>query len=89
MLSHDFCRRHFSSDASVLGMTLLVDGQPFSVVGVTPAGFGGVNFENLPEVWLPMSYGFQIDPLLKSQIPLRSNSFSPFGIVGRLKPGPP
>ncbi|MGA3164971.1 MAG: ADOP family duplicated permease [Terriglobia bacterium] len=34
-----------------------------------------------------MSYGFQIDPLLKSQIPLRSRSFSPFGVVGRLKPG--
>jgi hypothetical protein len=50
MLSHDFCRRHFSSDASVLGMTVLVDGQLFSVVGVTPAGFGGVSFENLPEV---------------------------------------
>jgi predicted permease len=87
MLSHDFCRRHFSSDASVLGMTVLVDGQLFTVVGVTPAGFGGVSFENLPEVWLPMSYGFQIDPLLKSQIPLRRKSFSPFGVVGRLKPG--
>jgi predicted permease len=87
MLSHDFCRRHYSSDASVLGMTVLVDGQLFSVVGVTPAGFGGVSFENLPEIWIPMSYGFQIDPLLKSQIPLRSKSFSPFGVVGRLKPG--
>ncbi|HMD86416.1 MAG TPA: ABC transporter permease [Terriglobia bacterium] len=87
MLSHDFCRRHFSSDTSVLGMTVLIDGQLFSVVGVTPAGFGGVSFENLPEVWLPMSYGLQLDPLLKSQIPLGSRSFSPFGIVGRLKPG--
>jgi len=87
MLSHDFCHRHFSSDASVLGMTVLIDGQLFSVVGVTPAGFGGVSFENLPEVWLPMSYGLQLDPLLKSQIPLGSRSFSPFGIIGRLKPG--
>src|SRR6266478_726828 len=34
-----------------------------------------------------MSYGFQIDPLLKSQIPLNRESFSPFAVVARLKPG--
>jgi predicted permease len=85
MLSHDYWRRHFPPDAPVLGLTAVVDGQPFTVVGVTPAGFGGVSFENLPEVWLPMSYGFQVDPLLRSQMPLGSESFSPFGVVGRLK----
>lgn len=87
MLSHDFWRRHFSSDATVIGTTAVVDGQEFTVVGITPAGFGGVSFENLPGVWLPMSYGFQTDPLLKSQIPLNSLSFSPFAVVGRLRPG--
>ena len=87
MLSHDFWRRHFSSDAAVIGTTAVVDGQEFTVVGITPAGFGGVSFENLPGVWLPMSYGFQIDPLLKSQIQLNSLSFSPFAVVGRLKHG--
>jgi len=87
LLSHNYWRRHFSADAAVLGLTVVVDGQPFTVVGVTPAGFGGVSFENLPEVWLPMNYGFQVDPLLKSQMPLGSESFSPFRVVGRLKPG--
>jgi putative ABC transport system permease protein len=87
MLSHDFWRRHFSSDLTVIGTTAVVDGQEFTVVGITPAGFGGVSFENLPGVWLPMSYGFQVDPLLKSQIPLNSVSFSPFAVIGRLKPG--
>src|SRR5260370_1247981 len=50
-------------------------------------GFVGVSFENLPEIWIPMAYGFQIDPLLKSQIPLRRESFAPFAVVARLKPG--
>src|SRR6266403_2838915 len=86
MLSHDFWRRSFSGDARVLGTTVIVDGQQFTVVGVTPAGFGGASFENLPEIWLPMNYGFQIDPLLKSQIPLHRESFSPFAVVARLKP---
>jgi predicted permease len=87
MLSRDFWRRRFSADANVLGATVIVDGQQFTIVGITPSGFGGVSFENLPEIWLPMSQAFQIDPLLRSQIPLRSESFSPFAVVARLKPG--
>jgi putative ABC transport system permease protein len=86
MLSHDFWRRRFSADAKVLGTTVIVDGQQFTIVGITPTGFGGASFENLPEIWLPMTYGFQIDPLLKSQIPLHRESFSPFAVVARLKP---
>src|SRR5947209_8578559 len=87
MLGHNFWRRHYPRDASVLGSQVLVDGQWFTVVGVTPAGFGGISFENFPEIWLPLTYAVQIDPLLKSQIPLKHNSFSPFAVVGRLKPG--
>src|SRR5205807_10621617 len=34
-----------------------------------------------------MNYGFQADPLLKSQMPLGSESFSPFRVVGWLKAG--
>jgi predicted permease len=87
MLSHNFWRRHYPRDAGVLGSQILVDGQWFTVVGVTPAGFGGVSFENYPEIWIPLAYAVQIDPLLKSQIPLNHESFAPFGVVGRLKPG--
>jgi putative ABC transport system permease protein len=87
MLGYNFWKRHFPSSAGVLGSQLLVDGQWFTVVGVTPAGFGGVSFENFPEIWLPLTYGVQIDPLLKSQIPQNRKSFVPFGVVGRLKPG--
>lgn len=87
MLGYKFFKRHYPSAASALGSQVLLDGQWFTVVGVTPAGFGGVSFENLPEVWLPLSYAAQVDPLLKSQIPLQHESFSPFGVVGRLKPG--
>jgi len=87
MLSDNFWRRYFFANAGVLGTTVTVDGQQFTVVGITPPGFGGVSFENLPEIWMPMAYGFQIDPLLKSQIPLRRESFAPFAVVARLKPG--
>jgi putative ABC transport system permease protein len=87
MLSYEYWRNHFRLDGGALGTTLLVDGQPFTVVGVTPRGFGGVAYENLPEVWLPMTYAFQVDPLLRSEIPHKDEKFTPVGVVGRLKPG--
>jgi len=87
MLGYNFFRRSFPSASDALGSQILLDGQWFTVVGITPAGFGGVSFENLPEVWLPMTHALQIDPLLKSQIPLGHESFAPFSVIGRLKPG--
>ncbi|HEX3586012.1 MAG TPA: ABC transporter permease [Candidatus Angelobacter sp.] len=87
MLGYQFWKRHFPSDATVLGSQLLIDGQWFTVVGVTQPGFGGVSFENFPEIWIPLTQGIQIDPLLKSQIPQNHKSFVPFAIVARLKPG--
>jgi putative ABC transport system permease protein len=87
MLGNAFWKRHFSSDPSVIGSQMLVDGQWFTVVGVTLPGFGGVSFENMPEIWIPLNYAVQVDPLLKSQIPLKHESFAPFAVVGRLKSG--
>jgi predicted permease len=87
MLSYDYWRRRFARDRGAIGRQVIVDGASFTIVGVTPSGFEGVSFENYPEVWLPMSYGFQIDPLLHSQIPLGRESFQSFAVVARLRPG--
>jgi len=85
LLSFGFWRSHFPAD--VLGTIVAIDGQPFTVVGVTPAGFGGVAFDNMPDVWLPLSRAFGMDPILKSQIPLQRESFQIFSVVARRKPG--
>jgi len=87
MISHEYWKRRFASATNAIGLDIQVDGQNCTIVGVAPAGFGGVSFENLPEVWLPIAFGFQIDPILRSQIPLGRRSFSPFAVGARLKPG--
>ncbi|QSQ12309.1 ABC transporter permease [Myxococcus landrumensis] len=38
MLTHQTWRTHFSQDAGVLGRTLQLDGEPYTVVGVLPRG---------------------------------------------------
>lgn len=89
MISDDLWRREFSGSTSVLGSTAIVDGQEFTIIGITPHGFGGVAFDNFPEVWLPASLGFEIDPLLKTQMPQGRQSFAPFTVFARLKNGVP
>lgn len=41
VLSHAFWKRRFGGDPSALGRTLLLDGAPYTIVGVAPAGFRG------------------------------------------------
>ncbi len=53
VLSYDFWRNRFGGDPAVLGATVLVDGQPLTVVGVAAPGFRGVEVEHHPDLWVP------------------------------------
>src|SRR2546430_9845776 len=47
-------------DPRVLGSQLLINGRPFTIVGITPKGFAGTLQILSPEVWLPMSVYDQV-----------------------------
>jgi hypothetical protein len=84
-LSHRFWAREFGSSASVVGSTLSLQGQPFTVVGVMPQHFFGTTLDSNPDLWLPLS----AQPLL-SQKPL--NDPEPdrhFSILARLRGNTP
>jgi predicted permease len=53
VLSYDLWRRQYAANPAVLGSKILVDQQPFTVIGVAAAGFHGVEFERRAEVWVP------------------------------------
>ena len=54
VLSHSLWRRRFNSDSSILRRVIrLADGQPFTVVGVMPELFAGLNLRP-PDLWLPL-----------------------------------
>lgn len=40
VLGHGFWQRHFGGDPTVVGRTMLLDSQAYTIVGVMPAGFG-------------------------------------------------
>jgi putative ABC transport system permease protein len=53
VLSHHFWQRRFGGDPAVVGRTLLLDGKPFTVIGVTTPAFVGLNYV-MPDIWLPL-----------------------------------
>ena len=55
VLSYEFWARRFGSSSAVLNRTILLDNQPFSVIGVTPENFRGIIAGNSEDVFLPIS----------------------------------
>jgi putative ABC transport system permease protein len=54
VLSHAFWQREYHADRSVVGRTLLLDGRRFDIVGVSAAGFSGVEVGRSFDVALPI-----------------------------------
>ena len=54
VLGHAFWQLHFARDRGVVGRSVRIGTLTYTVVGVTPSGFKGVESQE-PEVWLPMT----------------------------------
>ena len=81
VLSHKGWDRHFNRDPNVLGRTVLVNGAPFEIIGVTAAGFRGLEVGG-PDVWAPLSQLGQFRPADRGR-----EDAAGVEIVGRLRPG--
>jgi predicted permease len=53
LLGHALWRARFGGDPSVLGRTVSLDGEPFTVVGVLPSGF---DLPHKADVWVPIAF---------------------------------
>jgi putative ABC transport system permease protein len=73
MLSDGLWRRRFESDSAIVGKTISLNGNAYTVVGIMPSGFEyfGVN-----DVYLPMGVN-----------PASKNEGHNWTVIGRLKPG--
>jgi predicted permease len=76
-------------DPSVLGSELLINGHPFTIVGITPRGFTGTMQVFSAEVWLPMSNYERIanDFEQENKTPFGERGGQQLMLIGRLKPG--
>lgn len=53
VLGHRLWRRRFGGSADVVGRTIHVNGEPFTVVGVAPRDFGGTVGVLFADLWVP------------------------------------
>src|SRR5947199_894324 len=88
IVSYSYWLKH-DVDPSVLGSQLLINGRPFTIVGITPKGFAGTLQIVSPDVWLPMSVYDQVanDFGSKNKTSLDDRNGTLLRIIGRLKPG--
>jgi predicted permease len=84
VLSYGYWQRRFGADASVIGQTVLVNGQPFTVTGVAAAKFQSVQMGFVPDIFTPMSMKKTLTP---GEDDLLERHSKWMNIVGRLKSG--
>jgi predicted permease len=54
VLSYDYWTRRFSRDPSVVGRKILVNSYPMTIVGVSAAGFSGIDPARSPQIRVPV-----------------------------------
>ena len=84
VLGYDYWRRRFESSPAILNETLIVNGQAFTVIGVTPQGFEGTTLSQTPDVYVPLTMRAVIEPGFKG-FENRRQYF--LYLFARLKPG--
>jgi putative ABC transport system permease protein len=84
VLSYRFWQRRFGGDPSVVGTTLLLSGYPMTVIGVSPAGFDGLDPGQATDLRVPMAMQAE---LRRAQSTLNQRGARELNIVGRLKRG--
>jgi predicted permease len=84
VLSYDYWQGTFGRDPSILNQTLIVNGQPMTVVGVGPRRFIGTTLGATPEVFVPITTA----PLMLSDTSLLTDRRNAWAyLFARLKPG--
>ncbi len=77
-------QQKFGQDPSVVGASFIVNGQPYTIVGVTPQGYYGERLTNdPPSFWFPLSSEPQIDGVMTV---LDRPDLQWLNIIGRVKP---
>jgi hypothetical protein len=93
VLSYDFWQRRLGSDPNVIGKALILNRQPYTVVGVAARSWSGMGMNGAnqfdlpvitPDVWVPLMMRAQLAP---ERDLLSNRDCSCHSVVGRLKNG--
>ena len=88
IVSHRYWQKR-GRDPGLLGSPMLINGHPFTIIGIMPEGFTGTMHIFSAEVWLPLGVYDQIanDFEAGTKYSLGDRAGQQLLILGRLKPG--
>ena len=84
VISYRIWTDHFQQHDDVVGQTIVLNGQPATIVGVAPASFQGVWLAERSDVWVP------IEPYARARSTgrgIEDRTWGAIAMLGRLAPG--
>ena len=84
VIGHGFWQRRFGADPGVVNRTIYLNRHPFTVIGVAPEGFTGIDLGLDPTIYIPAAMYRQVLADVFWHESRRALSYS---VVGRLEPG--
>ncbi len=86
VISYRTWQTKFASDRSVIGGSFVINGHPFTVIGVTPPGFYGAKLAGwgIPDFWISITS----EQILEGRVSrLRRPNGNYLDLIGRVRPG--
>jgi predicted permease len=88
VLGNEFWQRQFQGDRSIIGRHILLDGVEFSIIGVAPKKFTGLDQYVRPDLYIPITMWPRLVANPKQNL-LEDRDDRELIVKGRLKPGIP
>jgi predicted permease len=79
VISYDYWRNRFGASLSVIGQSITINNYPFTIIGVSDAGFDGIDIGNAPSVRVPLMMTEQVRPGFPDLTNRRSRWVNVFG----------
>jgi predicted permease len=87
VLSYDYWKTRFASAGNVVGQNLLIDGHPFTIIGVAPENFQSAIGGYRPGIFVPLTMVDVAMPWMATRHNLDNHQSLWLTLVARLKPG--
>ena len=81
VMSERLWTQRYGADPSAIGRKLTINGYPFTLVGVAPERFRGIEFGSETDLWVPLAMERQM------RAGFDSVGFDMLNVVGRLRHG--
>ena len=87
VISYAYWQRRLGASADAIGKKIVIAGTPFTIIGVTPPGFFGLQLGDAPEISVPIMMQPQVMPDKENWLGRPRNTVDWLNLFGRLKPG--